>query len=164
MFTFPWLLPIKHSKSYQNTNQSSSLLLNYHSNRMPTYQEYTYILFSVYEMLKYTHSLKLLLSICHGRWSHSRESIYDGNQKAWWRKHAMDIGQIIITKNLIVYAFPHVSYLHFTGSTRNRGFSWRKYSVAGAFSMWLKDYFHQKFNHITWERTEYNIATPKKWV
>ena len=67
MFTFPWLLPIKHSKSYQNTNQSSSLLLNYHGNRMPTYHEYTYILFSVYEMLKYTHSLKLLLSICHGR-------------------------------------------------------------------------------------------------
>lgn len=67
MFTFPWLLPIKDSKSYQNTNQSSSLFLNYHGNRMLTYHEYPCILFSVYEMLKYTHSLKLLLSKCHGR-------------------------------------------------------------------------------------------------
>lgn len=67
MFTFPWLLPIKNSKSYQNTNVSSSLLLNYHGNRMLTYHEYPCILFSMYEVLRYTHSHKLLLSKCHGR-------------------------------------------------------------------------------------------------
>lgn len=43
-------------------------------------------------------------------------------QKAWWRKYAMDIGLIIITKNLIVCAFPH-----FTGSTRNRESTERKW-------------------------------------